>query len=76
MKVYILKYEADYDGQVLLGIYNDKQLAQEALQDYASSEDNEGSEPFLEIVEVSMNDKPNWYFTNPELQFVIKTLNP
>jgi hypothetical protein len=68
MKVYILQYRAGFDGDVLLGIYNDKILAQEALLDYSSQEDNAASENFLEIQEVSMNDKPCWYFTNPELQ--------
>lgn len=68
MKVYILQHTTSYDGNVILGIYGDKVLAQEALQDYVSQEDNGDTEPFLEIVEVSMNDKPNWHFTNPELQ--------
>lgn len=68
MNVYILQHITSYDGNVILGIYGDKVLAQEALKDYMSQEDNEGSESFLEITQVSMNDKPNWHFTNPELQ--------
>ena len=68
MKVYILQHSTSYDGNVILGIYNDKILAQDALRDYASEEDNEGVKPFLEILEVSMNDKPDWNFTNPELR--------
>ena len=68
MNVYILQHTTSYDGDTILGIYGDKVLAQEALRDYVSQEDNEDTEPFLKIVEVSMNDKPNWYFTNPELQ--------
>ena len=75
MNVYILQHITSYDGNVILGIYGDKVLAQEALRDYVSQEDNEDTEPFLKIVKVSMNDKPNSHFTNPELQEIFKKLN-
>lgn len=68
MDIFLLQYDTVQYGNILLGVYLDRQLAVEALEDYASQEDNPTSENFLKIIKVSANDKPCWHFSQPEVQ--------
>lgn len=67
MKIYTLIHREQYDGDTVLGIYDFKKTAQIALKIYLK-DGNEDQEDSLEIVETTLNDKPDWNYMNPELQ--------
>jgi len=67
MKVQLLLHSEQYAGTVLLGIYNSHGNA-ELARDVYLKEDETNDPESLQIVEVSMNEKPDWNFTNPSLQ--------
>jgi len=67
MKLQLLLHSEQYAGSVLLGIYNSRGNA-EMARDVYLKEDETNDPESLQIVEVSMNEKPDWNFTNPSLQ--------
>lgn len=67
MKVHLLLHSEQYAGSVLLGIYNSQGNA-EIARDVYLKEDETNDPESLQIVEVSMNKKADWTFTNPSLQ--------
>ena len=68
MKVHLLLHTEQYAGSVLLGIYNSQGNAEMARDVYLKEDDLTNDPESLQIVEVSMNEKPDWNFTNPSLQ--------
>lgn len=67
MKLYTLIHREQYDGDTVLSIFDSRQKAEVALQAYLQ-DNNEDQEDSLEIVETTLNDKPDWDYMNPELQ--------
>jgi hypothetical protein len=73
MKLHLLLYSAPYEGENLLGIYDSAGKAEQALKDFIE-EDGSFIEENYRIVEVSLNDTPDWNFTDPSLRSYYQNL--
>lgn len=71
MKLHLLLHSEQYDGETLLGIYDSFDKADQARNAYLAEDDFHDPE-LIHIVEVSMNDKADWNYTDPDLQAYYK----
>ena len=59
-KVWVVFYNEQYSGQVMIGIYTSPEAAQKALNDYLADEGDDTDGYFVK--EVSLNQPADWYY--------------